>query len=585
MPRLKHCLRSLRFIIFWLSAAGLLTPSLAVLAQQEEALHELDTAKTESVVSTVIVEPTSDISSTQCDTASLLASARVTVAAARYLQGAANQLEGNSAYSHYMARIANRRSQQYYSGDDGRLYALDTLTGEQRFTFTPAATVFASSVAQRYQHYPVTAPVVADIYDGAQWRTILVGRSGVTSQGLFALDITHPDAIQTLWELDESTEVLTELEEPLDYRFPQPSIARLHNGRWAVITGYDSQAQDADNGTAALHIIDAMSGSLIKRLEVQSALAKANALSSPRLADYDGDGIADYAYAGDLHGNLWRFDLLGDAAVSAQLTAPLHASYGTGSGSSARFAVSYAGSPMFIARAAAEAVRQPIIAAPSLVPHPTGKGYLVLFGTGSTFASTVRADESSVHSLYAIWDMKTSAEMTVTDTVSDDQLALQSITSASIGIAQKSGQQREARVISNNLVEWYVDFDRTKAVKQRGWRLDFPDGEMLVENMRTVGSMLLVQTLVPSADPCVTAASHWLYAINPASGGALMHHAFETQTAEAGIASAIKFAGQGAVDLAHIEQGLVVRTRDDQELIAPPAQSMGRQSWRMISEP
>jgi len=34
-----------------------------------------------------------------------------------------------------------------------------------------------------------------------------------------------------------------------------------------------------------------------------------NGIASPSPADYDGDHITDYVYAGDLLGNVWRFDL------------------------------------------------------------------------------------------------------------------------------------------------------------------------------------------------------------------------------------------------------------------------------------
>src|SRR5699024_4167337 len=103
------------------------------------------------------------------------------------------------------------------------------------------------------------------------------------------------------------------------YSFPQPTVARLHNGKWAVVTGNGYQGDGTSNGAAALYVIDAITGKMIKSLEVQSPIKDGgdNGLSSPRLADYDSDGIADYAYAGDLHGNLWRFDLLGAGTSSA----------------------------------------------------------------------------------------------------------------------------------------------------------------------------------------------------------------------------------------------------------------------------
>ena len=34
-----------------------------------------------------------------------------------------------------------------------------------------------------------------------------------------------------------------------------------------------------------------------------------NGLSTPTFVDIDADRIVDYAYAGDLYGNMWKFDL------------------------------------------------------------------------------------------------------------------------------------------------------------------------------------------------------------------------------------------------------------------------------------
>ena len=39
-----------------------------------------------------------------------------------------------------------------------------------------------------------------------------------------------------------------------------------------------------------------------------------NGLSTPAVIDTDGDGLADRAYAGDLKGNMWAFDLSGTNA-------------------------------------------------------------------------------------------------------------------------------------------------------------------------------------------------------------------------------------------------------------------------------
>ncbi len=519
------------------------------------------------------------------------------VSGARYLEGFANRLEANTAYSTYMESIKDRRGQLYIGGNDGMLHAFNTADGVEEFAFIPTA-VFPKLnklTGKNYSHeyYVDGTPVVADVYDGSKWRTILVGTLRAGGKGLFALDITDPDDIKLLWELDESSEAVEDLNVKPGYSFSQPTVARLHNGKWAVVTGNGYKATGANNGAAALYVIDAIDGSMITSLEVQSPVADGgeNGLSTPRLADYDADGVADYAYAGDLHGNLWRFDLLGEGATPATLVPPSNGKYGndTKTGGIGKFAVSYGGKPMFTATSTDGGSRQPITAAPSLVRHPTRVGYLVMFGTGKYFEiGDKTGEESFAQSLYGIWDMKTKAQTTGADTIHRDALQEQTITSETTGTGKTSGKSREARIISNNPVEWHKDFDSTKPVVKRGWRLDLASGdfsgEMMIESMRTLGTMLLLQSLVPNDDPCANGSTNWLYAINPATGGRTVHHAFDTQAADKVIVSAIKFGSEGGVSISQNEKGFTANAPGDEELVFMPPDSMGRQSWRMVPD-
>lgn len=534
-----------------------------------------------------------------------LASQPVIVSGARYLEGFANRLESpetgtpTTTYSTFMASIANRRGQLYVGGNDGMLHAFDTATGEERFAFIPTA-VFPKLnklTGKNYTHeyYVDGTPVIADVYDGTNWRTILVGTLRAGGKGLFALDITNPDDIQLLWEFGENSIADEDAVKP-GYSFPQPTVARLHNGQWAVVTGNGYKGEGTNNGAAALYVINAITGVMIQSLEVQSpnTAGGENGLSSPRLADYDSDGVADYAYAGDLHGNLWRFDLLGAGASAPTVTPPSNGSYGA-INSPATFSVSYGGKPMFTATSTVGGKAQPITSAPSLVRHPTRKGYLVMFGTGKYFEiGDKTGEESFAQTVYGIWDMKTKAEATSAETVSRSKLQQQTITSATTGTGKTTKVERDARIISNNAVEWYTDFDSSKPVNKRGWYLDLTlggfDGEMMIENMRSLGSMLLLQTLVPNDDPCANGNTNWLYAINPTTGGRTLHHAFDTQAADNTIVSAIKFGSEGGVSISSNEKGLTANGDGSgggsgvPEPIYLDPSSLGRQSWRMVPD-
>lgn len=512
----------------------------------------------------------------------------------RYLESVANKLEGNGAYTTFLSSIATRKPMVYVGGNAGMLHGFNAATGVEEFAFVPTAVFpYLNKLTGKnytHQYYVDGSPTIADVYDGQNWRTILVGTLRAGGKGIFALDITDPDEIDLLWEFHEYSSEADDLGVKPGYSFSKPTIARLHNGRWGVVTGNGYKGKDTSNGGAALYVIDAITGELTKSLEVTGATGE-NGLSTPRLADFDGDGVADYAYAGDLQGNLWRFDLLGQSASGS--TSSASGAYGTKNDGVGKFQVSYDGKPMFTAKASDGAV-QPITSAPSLVRHPTRKGYLVVFGTGRYVEiGDKEPNKNHAQSLYGIWDTETKGESTVGKTppaISRTNMTKQTFGTTEVqGTGFTTGVTRDARTISSDKVEWYSDYDSSNSIKQRGWYLDFNagglQGEIMIEDMRTLGNTLFLQTLVPNDDPCANGATNWLYAINPFTGGQTLHHAFDTRGAHNLIISGIKFGTEGGVSIGQDEEGYKAFAPGDQEPISPDPSSLGRQTWRMIPDP
>lgn len=502
----------------------------------------------------------------------LLASQPAVVQRPQYLELFSNRLEGNAQYTAFITATENRAGRIYIGGNDGMLHGFDTTDGKETFAFIPTA-VFPNLnklTGKNYTHhyYVDGSPEVADVYDSVAgvWKTILVGTLRAGGKGLFALDVTNPEEVKLLWEFDEFNYTGNDgyrngMVGP-GYSFPKPSIARLHNGKWAVVTGNGYEGANTNNGKAALYVIDAITGKLEKALEVQSATTTPNGLSTPRLADFDSDGVADYAYAGDLHGNLWRFDLLGTGASPDRdlTTGPIYGN--KNSTSTDGFKLAYGNSPMFTASSGTHS--QPITAAPSLTRHPSGNGYLVIFGTGKYFEDADKTGtETHPQTLYAIWDQKTRAETTGAGmSIDRDALVGQKIEGTNLdakGLA--SGLDRKARTLSDEKVSYY---DADGKPSKKGWYLDLAagttyEGEMMIENMRVLGrDTLLISTLVPNDDPCAHGAGNWLYALNPATGGRTTHHAFDTriqnQDGSVTLVSAIKLGNEGGLSLGQKEQ-------------------------------
>lgn len=127
-----------------------------------------------------------------------------------------------------------------------------------------------------------------------------------------------------------------------------------------------------------------------------------------------------------------------------------------------------------------------------------------------------------------------------------------------------------------------------------GWALDLKvgstlDGEMVIEDMVTLGRTLFFQSLVPNDDPCADGSSNWTYAINPSTGGKTQHHAFDlrftTPGKENDIISGRKQDGEGGITATQNPDGSFdLCTGLTCVPVFPDPSSTGRQTWRIVEE-
>ena len=155
-----------------------------------------------------------------------------------------------------------------------------------------------------------------------------------------------------------------------------------------------------------------------------------NGLATPAVVDLNGDATVDYAYAGDLRGNLWKFDLTSTNPNSWGIPYPTTAG--------ARL-------PIFTATdgavSPATPVAQPITSRPEVSRGPNGRGMAILFGTGKYLESADKTPGGK-QTFYAIYDPNTNTD---SDTVSGRA----SLTQQSI-LAQVTFGGQKARATSNN---------------------------------------------------------------------------------------------------------------------------------------
>ncbi len=351
----------------------------------------------------------------------------------------------------------------YVGANDGMLHGFDATNGQEVFAYVPSM-VMANLKKLSALTYAHTYFVDGEL---ASTDTRLVGGLGSGGKGFFALDITTPPTTADT-ESTARARVLWEVGAPnlpadpdLGYTFSRPSIRQLKGGQWVAIAG---NGYDSTDGKPVLYIMDLESGAVVKAYADTTA-GTVNGLSSPAVVDADADGFADYAYAGDINGNMWRFDLTGGSITSYKL---------------------FSGTDT-----------KPIIGAPDVRAHPSG-GYMVYFGTGRAFNSTDVASTATVQSIYGIRDQ--GAAIT-------PALVTQTLTDTLYGTLN-------VRVASANTVNYAT---------QNGWVVNLPAGERFFGNIQVrAGRVQFVTT-----NPTTTIYQNWLTQLDDLSGGAPMFTVFD----------------------------------------------------------
>jgi type IV pilus assembly protein PilY1 len=401
-----------------------------------------------------------------------------------YHNSSSSSFTEKSSYAAFIANFPNRLPVVYVGGNDGMLHAFRADTGvtgqsgKELFAYIPKGVYanLADLTSQSYNHryYVDGAPMAGDAYFDSDWHTVLVGGLNAGGKTIYALDITDPanfSASSILWEYADAND--------LGYTYAQPQIGRLNNGQWVAIFG---NGYNSTNGNAYLYVVNLETGALLAKIAAGTEIN--NGLSTPVLWDNNGDKIIDIVYAGDLKGNLWKFDLTAASSTS--------------------WVLANGALPLFTAERTA-GVRQPITAQPKVSAHPMG-GTLVLFGTGQ-YLGDADLTNNDIQSFYAIRDSNLGS------TVNRSQLQAQTIDQqVDIGVST-------IRVTSSNT----VDYSGSPA--QHGWYMDlvFPasattGGERIVSTSSFLEDRVIFTTITPSRDPCQPGGTSWLMEVLTLTG-------------------------------------------------------------------
>jgi type IV pilus assembly protein PilY1 len=419
--------------------------------------------------------------------------------------------ENGNGYLDYQIAKQSRHNVLYFGSNSGMLHAFDAedpTTTEEYWSFIPSKAFdnIHRLADPQFKHwsYVDNTPIVRDAFINNNWRTVLINGMRYGGQAFFALDVTQGPSTtpEVLWEF-------TDEDDPdMGYSYGQATIARISStGDWVALlpNGYNNTqtwtedpSDPNDNnvsgsGNAVLFVVRLSDGKLLAKLNTgegsptnPNGLATAVAIDSIYADKTGGVGVgrdqgADYAYAGDLYGNLWRFDF----------TSP---NYSDWSSSITRVVK------------ASNIKHRPITTRPQVVSIPRNfrssqKDVMVMFGTGKYIEIPDRsinlpADQYMV----GVMDGLTSPNIDLN--ITDNDFVEQSF-STNGGI--------------RTLSEYSVDL-----MSKKGWRVELPEqGERLANPMTLLANQVLIAptTVTAGIDPCEAGGRSWISAFNPLTGG------------------------------------------------------------------
>ncbi|MCH8619690.1 PilC/PilY family type IV pilus protein [Undibacterium sp. TS12] len=392
--------------------------------------------------------------------------------------------EKANPYNTFLSSKATRTSMVYIGGNDGMLHALDGATGVEKFAYIPKAVVtnlpLLSRTTYGHRFYVDGTPSLGDYWDNG-WKTALVGTTGAGGRSVFALDVTDPNAFgasKVLWEITSANDG------DLGYTIGNAQIGRMPNGDWVAIMG---NGYESDNKHAVLFIIRLKDGVITKVDTGVGSAGTPNGLASPRLL-YNVDSTIKTIYAGDLQGNMWKFNVSNSGTT-----------------------IAFSNTPLF--RAIRSGKTQPITVQPDLIPHPKG-GAMVLFGTGKIY-ETDDPLNVDIQSIYGVWD----------------NFSVPSVTNNAITGSQSALQKQTLSVSGSN---YTVDSQAVDYTSKRGWYMDLDTtlstGERITIDPQVYFDEVIFTSIIPASalDTCSSDGKSTTFILRALTGGTFAYPVVDT---------------------------------------------------------
>jgi type IV pilus assembly protein PilY1 len=395
-----------------------------------------------------------------------------------------------SDYQKFYDANKNRINALYVGANDGMLHAFDADTGRELFSYIP--NILMSDLAQLtrpgYVHRPYVdgSSSVSDVMVRGAWKTILASGMGGGAQEIFALDVTNPSdfgsGIGALWEFTDAddSDMGNQMAAPMIAKFKIEAIKGKPEYKYFVVVSSGLNNYKADgsgkydgSGAGALFLLslDKAPTEKWKRnvnyfkfsTPIKDTTAQ-NGLSTPALV-IGSNGAVRYGYAGDLQGNLWRFDFTGNAPWSHAVNSD---------------------TPIFTAKDW-RGNTQPITTQPKIIFAPGG-GYVVLFGTGKLIEEADMVPAAfNTQSFYGIYDSTKNRDTAI----SRSQLELRTLANDYDGELKITGSDFLYGTTTGTKLGWYLNFVDSEKT-----------GERNVTNSAVASGKLFFNTLIPGTKQC-----------------------------------------------------------------------------------
>ena len=424
-----------------------------------------------------------------------------------------------SPYSTYLANKANNLPVVYVGANDGMLHGFAACAsggcpagvqpGQEVMAYVPAAVYskLASLSSPTYSHtyFVDGSPSAWDYYDTgtSTWRTALTGTLGAGGQGVFALDITNPTSPSVLWEIDTTTPCsscasgTSSFANNLGYVYGTAPVGRFADGNYYAVFG---NGYNSVSGQAVLYLVQINNPSHVIELDTGVGTSTTpDGMSMPSLVDVNGDRVVDYIYAGDLLGNVWKFDV----------TATTPSSWGVANSSKGKAA------PFYTAVDPTSGNPQPITAPIQVGTAPSGSNGIdmLYFGTGS-YMATYDPSNKQIQTFYGLLDSGSASGLGS----GTSKLEQQTI------VADVQAFGRDVRATSTNTVNYS---------NQNGWYLNLvppsgtAQGERVVSGAQLNQGRIIFTSITPASDPCLAGGNSYTYELDASMGGALPYSTFD----------------------------------------------------------